>query len=284
LKSYIYKTVPTLLRDISIMIVGSALYAFGFAAFLEPLSISPGGITGIAAVLSYLSGIPAGALLFLLNLPLIIIGFIKLGGNMMIKTFISIFCSSIFIDVFSAILPLFTTDKIIASLSSGVAIGFGLSIIFLFGGTSGGTDIAAKLIKRKKPFLSIGRLILILDGAVITLSALVYANIEAALYSVLTILVSSNLIDKMLSSTGGKVAIIITSNSETLKKEIIENMGRGVSIIKAFGGYSGEEKTVLICALSRRQTMDFKRMIKILEPKAFAIITDAEEIMGEGFS
>jgi len=202
----------------------------------------------------------------------------------MIKTFISIFCSSIFIDVFSAILPLFTTDKIIASLSSGVAIGFGLSIIFLFGGTSGGTDIAAKLIKRKKPFLSIGRLILILDGAVITLSALVYANIEAALYSVLTILVSSNLIDKMLSSTGGKVAIIITSNSETLKKEIIENMGRGVSIIKAFGGYSGEEKTVLICALSRRQTMDFKRMIKILEPKAFAIITDAEEIMGEGFS
>lgn len=274
------------LSDMLLIALGSAIYSFGVVAFLQPLEISPGGVTGIATVVNYLSGFPTGAALLLLNLPLLILGLIKLGGKLIAKTIVSTVLSSVFIDIFSIFFSSgLTTDRIIAALASGVCVGVGMSMLFLRGATSGGTDIAAKLINNRNPFFPIGRIILIIDGVVITLAAIAYRDMESALYSVLTILISTTIIDKSLySAGGGKVAFIITDSPKELKIGLLSELGRGVSQIAISGGYSGKPKTMLICALRRQQITELHRIIKETDKNAFVIITEAGEIMGCGFS
>ncbi len=270
------------LFDFGLLSVGAASFAFGFAVFLKPLAISPGGITGVAYVLSKILSLPTGALVFFLNLPLVYLGWKKLGKSLIIKTFFVILLSSLLIDAFSFLKPL-TDDRIIASLSGGVLIGAGMALIFLRGGTSGGTDIAAKLIRRKNPYVQMGRIILIIDAIIIGAAALLDSNFSLALYSVLYVIVSTYIIDKALSDEGGKLAIIITTRPEKLKREIYENLGRGVSEISALGGFSGENKTLILCALYKRQSGDFRKIVKQFDPEAFSIILEASEVLGIGF-
>ncbi len=187
--------------------------------FLDKAGISPGGFAGIAAIINRLTGLPTGATLFVINVPLLAVGFIKLGGSMIFRTLVSTFITSVAIDVFSAVLPTFSTDSIICALAGGVLMGSGMAMLFLHGSTSGGTDIAAKLLRRKYPFLSMGRLILILDAVIIGVSALVYGRMELALYAVLAIIVSTTVIDKLMyGASGGKIAFIVTKEPEETKK------------------------------------------------------------------
>ncbi len=271
------------ISDFALLSIGSALFSFGFATFLEPLSISPGGIAGVATVVSLFLPLPVGSLVFLLNLPLVIIGAFKLGKTLIAKTFISVLLSSVLIDVFSLFGAL-ATDKMIGALAGGVFVGIGMSMIFLRGGTSGGTDIAAKLLRLKNPYFPIGRLILIMDGIIIGASALIKGDIESALYSVIYVLVSTYIIDKMLSDEGGKIAFIITKKPKEIKRGIFANLGRGVSEISALGGFSGENKTLIICALYKRQSADFRKTVKEYDPEAFSVILEASEVMGRGFN
>lgn len=271
------------LFDFGLLGIGAAAFAFGFAVFLKPLAISPGGIAGIAYMLGRILPLPTGSIVFFLNLPLIALGWKKLGKTLIIKTFFVILLSSVLIDAFSLLKPL-TDDRIIASLSGGVLIGAGMALIFLRGGTSGGTDIAAKLIRRKNPYVQMGRIILIIDAVIIGASALFSGNFSLALYSVLYVIVSTYIIDKALSDEGGKLAVIITSRPEKLKRGIYENLGRGVSEISALGGFSGENKTLILCALYKRQSADFRKTVKQFDPEAFSIILEASEVLGVGFN
>lgn len=277
-------TLKYYLKDWISIIIASFLYAFGVAAFLQPAEISPGGVTGIATIINYLWGLPTGVVMIVLNLPLIIAGFIKLGKFLIIKTLFATLLSSVFIDIIVAFMPNFTNDKIISALAGGLLVGLGMGILFTLGATSGGTDIGAKLLKIKYPFLSMGRLILILDAVVISISSVVYGNFESAMYAVLAIVVSTTIIDKLShSGSGGLLAFVITKNPQELKQGIYSAIGRGVSVVNIKGGYSEKDKTLLLCSFRRAQLVDLKRTIKENSSDAFVMITPVNEIYGIGF-
>lgn len=276
--------IKSTLIDGLFIFLGTAFYAVGIVGFLQPADISPGGLTGIATVLNYLFGAPTGLTLFLLNLPLLLLGIIKLGGSMTIKTVIATALSSVIIDSLELFLPRLSNDLIICALAGGVLVGFGLALLFLHGSTSGGTDIAAKLLQLKYPYVSTGRLILILDAVVIIIATIVYGNFESALYAVLGILVSTTVLDRVLyGSSGGKLAFVISENAADIKESIYKRLKRGVSEIQITGGYSGQRKTLLLCALRRQQTGEFLGAIKEADSTAFVIFTEAGEIFGRGF-
>ncbi len=270
--------------DLLIIALGSCIFSLGIAGFIEPSEISPGGFSGIAIILNHLTGLPTGVLLFSLNLPLIILGFIKLGGSMVAKTLVSTAVSSIAIDIMEVYLPPLASDKILSSLAGGVLIGVGMAMIFARGATSGGTDIAAKLIQIKRPYFTLGRLILLMDAVIIATSVFVFGSLESSLYSVLAIILQTWVLDKILyGAEGGKVAFVITEHPEDLTKAIFENLHRGVTRVPIFGGYSGESKTMLMCALRRQQVGDFRRVVKHSDSTAFLVLADAGEIVGNGF-
>lgn len=273
-----------LIKDGVFIFLGTVAYSLGIVGFLEPAGISPGGITGIATIFNYLFGLPTGLMLFLLNLPLLTLGLLKLGGSMTIKTVIATALSSLTIDTMEMFLGRLSSDPIICALAGGVLMGAGMGLLFLHGSTSGGTDIAAKLLQIKYPYVSTGRLILFLDAIVITIATIVYGNFELALYSVLGILVSTTVIDRFLyGNGGGKLAFIITEHPDDIKTRIYSNLKRGVSECSIRGGYSGSEKAMLLCALRRGQTGEFMASVKGVDKDAFIILTEAGEIFGRGF-
>lgn len=282
---FIIGNIKTKLIDYLFLVLGNIIFAVGLVAFLEPANISPGGFTGVATLINYTTGFKTGIVLLLLNVPVIIIGYIKFGGGMIIRTLISSLLSSLAIDSAAYLLPPITDDKIICALAGGVFMGTGIAFILLHGATSGGTDILAKLICKKAPFIPFGRVILISDAIVLTLAAIIYKNIETALYSVLTILVSTNIIDRFLyTSSAGKMAFIITKSPKSVKEKIYKILGRGVTEIKTVGGFSGEEKTLIICALRRGQLGAFYKIVREISTDDFVMLADLGEIFGNGFN
>ena len=236
--------------DYLFFLAGSALYAFGFAYFIEPNNISPGGLTGIAAIINYLLYLPTGAVLFCLNIPLLILGFKKMGSNFVIKTLFVTAVTSVLIDLFAAVLPDFKGERLLAAIFGGALSGFGLSLVMLRGATTGGIDIIAVILKQKFPYLGIGRLVLILDSIVITLAAVCYREIESALFAVVAIFISGNLLDAMLyGSDKGRLVFIVTNKGREVAKAIFNEINRGVTILPSYGAYENKNNQTLICAL-----------------------------------
>lgn len=274
----------TLFIDIAAYLLGGIVYAIAIVAFIEPNLISPGGVTGIATILHEMFSLPTGVLVLVLNIPLFILGYLKFGFGFIWKTAIATAVCAVAIDVMALFIPVYTGDHILAALFGGVLIGVGLAIILLRGATTGGTDIAAKLIRSKYPHLSMGRLMLLLDTVIIISAAAVYRNIETALYSVITIYVSSKMIDGILyGSDRGKLIYIVTKHPERITDEIFHLVGRGVTMINAVGGYTRTERKMLFCAVRRQEAARIHALVKQTDPEAFLVITDAGEIIGEGF-
>lgn len=270
--------------DILIIGLGTALYAVALTVFLEPSGISPGGVTGLAAIVAYLTGLPTGILTVALNLPLFIWGYIKLGGSFVARTAVATLVMSVWIDLFAALMPQYTGDRLLAALYGGFLGGTGLAMVFLRGSSTGGTDIAAKIISRRFPRLSIGRLVLILDGVIILLSALVYRSFETALYTTLTIFLSTRVIDSSLfGAVRGKLAIIVTANPQEVTQAIYLCIKRGVTQLSAKGGYSKEERALLLCAVRVGEVAALRRGVDEADPHSFVVIAEAGEILGEGF-
>ena len=184
--------------DLVVYILGGIIYSVAVLLFLSANEISPGGITGIATVLNYLFMLPIGTVMFLLNIPILIIGFMKLGGLFILKTTVATVIISIILDFVEAFLPAVKVDPILAAVFGGLLMGLGVSMFMLRGATTGGVDIIAKLINRRFPHMTVGRLMLLSDAVVVALSAFAYKNVESALYSVIALYASSRVIDMML--------------------------------------------------------------------------------------
>lgn len=271
-------------KDILWYILGGFIYSSAVTMFISGNHISPGGITGISTALNFLTGIPSGFLLLALNIPILIIGFVKFGGFFIIKTAIATVILSVTLTVTDILLPVFYIDKILAAVFGGIVMGFGLSIILLHGATSGGVDIIAKLINQKYRHFTVGRLILMMDAVVIAIAVLAYRNVESALYSVISMYASSRVMDMMLyGADKGKMIYIVTDKSAEICKSIGEKLRRGVTVIKAIGGYTGKEHTLLICTVRRHEVSAVYSLIEGSDPKAFITVSDAGEIIGEGF-
>ena len=272
------------LLDYLLMLIGAALYAVALDIFLIPNKISPGGITGLAAVVHTVTGwVPAGALTLTLNLPLFFWGGKKLGWRFLSKTVFTTVAASVMIDLF-AFLPNYTDDRLLAALFGGLIVGGALALIFLRGGSTGGFDIVAKIVSIRWPLLSIGRVILISDGLVVALSALAYGDINTALYTAVALFLSARAVDGLLAGAErGRLAIIITAEPGAVIDRIFAEVGRGATLLEGQGGYGGDTRGVVLCAMRIGEVGRLHRAVKQADPHAFLIMAEAGEIAGEGF-
>lgn len=276
--------IKELVFDYIIIAIGSCIFSAAVCFFLEPSEITPGGLTGVAVVLHDTLNMPTGVTVLILNIPLVLLGFRAFGGGFIIKTAFSVFLTSVFLDIFESLPNPFSFDTIIASIFGGILLGLGLGLVMLRGSTTGGVDIAVKLLGTKYKKIPMGRFFLIIDSAVILFAALVYANIETALYSVIAIFLSSQAVDLLIyGKDDGRIFFIVTEKAETLKREIFSAANRGVTLLSAKGGYTGDEKTVLICAARVGEIKRIRRTVFESDPKAFFFIANVSEINGEGF-
>ena len=272
------------IRDMIFYLFGGALYAVSVVMIVTPNQISPGGVTGVATLLHVLFSLPVGTMVLLLNLPLRAAGFWRFGGFFIVKTGIATFTVSLLIDLFSSLLKPLLLDPVLAAVFGGVLTGAGLGIVMLGGATTGGMDIVAKLIHRRFPHMTVGRVMLIGDAVVVLLAALVYRNAASGLYSVVSLYTSAKVMDALLyGSDRGKILYIVTSKPIESAKQITGVVRRGVSLIEVVGGYTGEKHTMLMCTVRRHEVSSLLGLLKTIDPHAFIVVGEAGEIIGEGF-
>lgn len=269
--------------DTFIFVIGGCLYSVAVNCFLSKNNILNGGFTGIATIINYLFDLPIGTVIFIMNIPLFLIAFKKLGAKFILRTIWATFISSTLIDL-GVILPVYNNDLLLSSLFGGALVGVSLGIIFIRNATTGGVDIIAKLVQLKNPQISIGKSILAFDAVIVILGGIVYRNFESMLYASVVIFVGSQVLDYVIFGVSrGATVMIITEKSDEIKNMIFTDLDRGVTVLKAQGGYSGKEKNVLLCACFDNQTQKFIKKIKSADENAFFIVTQAKQIVGNGF-
>lgn len=270
--------------DWILMFLGAFIFALGFNIFLKPSGIASGGITGISLLINFLiPKLPVGILTLLLNLPLFWLGFAKLGGQFVRRTVAATVFLSILLDLPLNFLNL-TFEPLLSSIFGGVFIGGGMGFAFLANSSTGGMDIAIRVLKQKFPQFSIGQLMLIIDIIIVASAGFVFGNIANSLYAVITMYVASITLDTILYGLNyAKAAFIITSKPNDINNEIHKHMERGTTVIPCLGGYSKNEKTIILCAVKRSEISALKAAILENDPEAFVILTEAHEVHGLGF-
>ena len=271
------------LIDALVFIAASTAFSVGINCFLARNNILNGGFTGIATILNYLFEIPIGTAIFIMNVPLLLIAFKKLGIKFIFRTFLVIAISSIIIDI-GAFLPVYRNDLLLSSIFGGLLSGLSLGIIFMRNATTGGVDIIAKLIKIKYPHITLGKSIFILDAVVIIAGGFVYGNFESMLYASVAIFVSAQVLDYIIYGVSrGAMIMIISDKNEEIRNMIVHELDRGVTVLKGQGGYSGQDKNVLLCACYDNQAHKLIKKIKSTDENAFFIVTQSKQILGNGF-
>ena len=271
-------------RSCGIITLGAVIYALAFDWFVAPNQIAMGGVTGLAQIVNALVPVlPVGVLSILVNVPLFLAGWRLLGGRLLVSSLYAMAVSSLAIDVIAWMHTFPPMDPILATLYGGAGIGVGLGLVFSQGATTGGTDIIGKLLKLKFPWLPIGKLVMIPDMVVVILAAVVFGTVNAALYGLIQMYLLSKVMDMILYGWDtSRVAYIITDRWEETVQGLLD-MNRGVTLLQGKGAYTGAEKQVLLVAFRQREIVPIKRMLREIDPKAFFIVCDAHEILGEGF-
>jgi len=263
--------------------LGSLVYALGQLYFIKPLHIPMGGVSGLALVANFLWSLPIGVVTIVLNIPLLFLGWKNMGREFFTKTAFAILVSSVFTDLLEPLLPAFDGEMLIAALYGGIVMGVGYGLIFRAGGTTGGVDIIAKWINRQKD-IPIGTTNLIANAVVIVGSALIYGNLDSALYAMVTSYLTSMVIDKMVYGMDAqKSAMIITSKPKEVAGAVMEELHRGCTGMDATGMYTGDQRTVLICAVRRHETGTLKKLILEKDENAFMMISNISEVFGHNF-
>ena len=274
----------TILWDILYDIAGSILYAAGIYTFAGNAGFAPGGVSGLALILNYLMGLPVGTVSLLFNIPLVIISYRAVGRSLLAKSAKTMVISSFFLDVVFPFIPMYTGNRLMAALYSGVFMGAGMALFYMRGSSSGGIDFLALTVKKKKPHMSIGVITMVIDLVVILLGWPVFGDVDSVLYGVASTGVSTIVIDKILYGTGaGTLAIIITSRGKETAAAIRECAGRGVTSMKATGEYTGLMRDVLLCACSKSEAYLVKNAVRKTDEQAFLMFTETSEVFGEGF-
>lgn len=267
-------------------IIGSLLYAVSVNIFTAPNNIAAGGVTGISTMLNYLFDTPIGMVGMVLNIPLFIWGYLEVGLKFISKTIVATVTIGILIDLTSTFMIPYTDNVLIVIIMGGITCGSGLALIFMRGGTTGGTDLAANLLNRKFRHMSLGKILLIIDFFVVSASWVVYGEIESPFYAVVVIYVSTKVIDAILYGTdigSGKLMFIVSNENEKIAKLIMEDMDRGVTALKSRGCYSNNDGEMLLCGVRRHEVHHIFDLIHQIDENAFIMVGDVGEIRGEGF-
>ena len=270
--------------DLIFILLGSALVALSVAVFTVPNDIAPGGVSGLATALAYISPLHVGLWSLILNMPLLLAAWRHLGLRSLILTLISTVLLSVLIDLFGAVLPGYTNNVLLAAVAGGAVSGLGVGILFLRGISTGGTDLLTLLLRRVFPNVRSGVLLLLIDATVVAIAVLIFREIEVALYSTIAIITSSKVIDALAQGVDyAKVIYIITSRGDEVSRVLNEQMDRGTTILPAQGGYTHADKQMVITVTRRNVLAQTLKLIKQTDPAAFTFVTDSTEVHGEGF-
>ena len=272
-------------RSYGIITLGSVIFALAFNWFFAVNQVAMGGVTGLAQIINLLvPQMSVGLLAFLLNVPLFLAGWKFIGFHLLASSLFSMAVSSFAIDAIAALHTFAPMDPMLACLCGGALMGFGLGLVFSQGATTGGTDIVARLLKLKFPWLPMGKLVLVPDGVVLTLAALAFGGVEAALYGAVAIFVSGRVMDTVLYGLDtSKVAYIISDRWQQVADALLREQQRGVTILRGQGAWTGDDKQVLLVAFKQKEIMQIKQAVHDIDPKAFMIVCDAHDVLGEGF-
>ncbi|WP_202079979.1 YitT family protein [Caldalkalibacillus salinus] len=270
-------------KNVLMIILGSAIFAFGINYFNIANRLVDGGFTGITLVLKYLFHFDPAITNFVLNVPLLLIGWKVLGRNVFIYTIIGIVAVSVFLWVFRDLQLFLGEDLLLAALYAGVSGGIGLGLVFRYGGTTGGVDIIARLALKYFGW-SIGKTMFAFDVTVITVS-LIYLDHKLAMYTIIAVFVGARVIDFMLEGAYAAKAIMIVSDAAPeISAKITKEMDRGATLLKGRGGYTGNDREVLYCVVSRGELMRLKNLVGSVDPYAFVAVSDVHDVLGEGFT
>ena len=271
-----------LVRDYLLVVIGALVTAVSFSWFFLPYDVAPGGVTGIATVLSSLTGLSVGLLSFIINVPLFLTGWRQVGWRFAVRSFIAMVLLSLFIDLLPPLNP--TGDIMLATVFGGVLLGVGLGLVVRAGATTGGTDMAAKMIHRLAGFLSIATILFIIDATVVLIAAMAF-GIQAGLWALIALFISSKAMDVVIKGFNTAMQfLIITREPEEIVRRIHGDLDRGCTRIKAYGTYSGEEMGTLLCVVARTEAARLKKVIAEADPNAFVTVCDVHEALGEGFT
>ena len=269
--------------DVLFALVGSFVYSAAVRMFIDPNHISVGGLTGLGSVLNYLLHLPIGLSVLVMNVPLFLLSWKKLGRSFFFKTLFATVVISLMLDA-TAFLPTFLENKLLAAVAGGVCAGAGLGIIFSRGMATGGTDLLAKLIKGWFRGVSYGKVILIADGVILVVAAIAYKDPWSILYSAITVWLSSTVIDTILNGMErAKSVSIITNRKEEVLQGILQDVNRGATVWDAEGGYTKAGKDVILVVVRSYELFQLKRTVRMADPEAFMIVSDATEVLGNGF-
>lgn len=265
--------------------LGALVYALAFSGFYHPNHIGFGGLTGLAqAINSFVPALPIGTMVAVGNIPLFLLGWRLLGGGVLVSSLYAMACTSLFIDLLDNLVVFPALEPMLACVIGGVVLGVGLGLVFLQRATTGGTDLMARLLKLKLSWLPMGRLLLCIDLLVILTVAAAFRSLESGLYGLIGLYISTLVMDKMLYGLDtAKVAYIISAKPREITRVIVEELERGVTLLEGKGGWSGQDKQVLLCAFKQRQIVPLKAAVKAVDPDAFLIVCNAYEVLGDGF-
>ena len=269
---------------IPMTIFGSAVFAAGFAFFLQPNDMSPGGISGMALLLVELTGFGSvGVISILMNLPLFILGGVKIGKQFFVGSLIGMVLSSVLIDGFAA-LQIPAVEPILSIIYGGALCGLGLGFVFINGTSTGGSDILVRLLKLKYRNVPIGQIALTFDAVVVLLTGIVFQDMNKALYTGLTVYLCGKMVDAVVYSFDySKVALVISKEYEAIAREIGNKLDRGATFLQGEGSYTGESTKVVLVAIKKQQLAELKELVMELDPGAFVIVQEAHQVLGDGF-
>lgn len=280
------KTVKKILRQVwnyVIITVFSFTYAVGISMFLDPNNLAPGGVSGISIMLSRVTPLSTGTWIFLINIPIMVLGLWKFGLKFMVSTTYCIVVSSGFTNLLAGQRAL-TGDKLLAAAAGGALVALSIGMIFKAGATTGGVDIIVRVLRLKYQHMKTGALFLMFDAAVVTLSGIMFRNLETALYAAVAVIVSATVLDIVLyGRDGAKMIYIISDRPDAIAERLLQEVDIGVTYVNGQGAFSGREKRVIMCVVRKPLSPRAQQVVREEDPEAFMIVTNATEIFGEGY-
>ena len=266
-------------------ILGSAIFGLGFDLFLISNELNTGGVSGLSMVIRELIGFGSvGVIQILINLPLFLLGGIKIGRKFFFGSLLGMISSSVFIDLFSAI-PAPQTEVLLGVVYGGLLCGFGAGLVFASGASTGGSDIVVRLLKLRFRDVPVGQICLCIDLCVAVLTGIVFGDVAKSLYTGITVFVTSRVVDVVIYRFDySKVVLIITKEYDQVARQVGEKLRRGTTFLYGQGAYSGKETKVVLTAVKRQQMAELKELVTGIDPNAFIIVQEAHQVLGDGFA
>lgn len=271
-----------------LLTLGAFVYAMGIAVFLDPNNLAPGGTTGIAIIINTMTELRTGTLVLMINIPILIFGWWKFGIKFILSTIYVTFASSFFMNLMNEHIILaygmVTDDLLLSGAAGGSLMAMGMAIVFRQGATTGGTDIIIRALRQRYKHIRSGTIFIITDAIIVSASAVIFKNVEIALYAAITIVISNFVLDFVLyGGDGAKLLYIISNRHEEIARRILEEIDIGITYLKAEGAYSKNEKKVIMCVCRKYNYTKVREIVKEEDIDAFFIVSGANEVFGDGY-